>query len=182
MKPDLMTQLNRLEQIPPLALPLLARLTFAAVLLRYFWGSALTKFDGLFTPSLDAYAQIFPRQLEAAGYDISGFGLFHWAVIMAGAYAELILPLLIVLGLATRLAAFGMIGFVIVQSLTDVIGHGASGATLGSWFDRASDGLILDQRALWVLLLLILVGFGGGLLSLDRVIRTRLRAARTSLA
>ncbi|MCA0045156.1 DoxX family membrane protein [Celeribacter litoreus] len=156
------------------ALPLLARLTFAAVLLRYFWSSALTKLDGPFTPTFNAYAQIFPRQMEAAGYDISGFGLWHWAVIMAGSYAELVLPLLILLGLATRLAALGMIGFVIVQSLTDIIGHGVGAATIGALFDRASDGLILDQRALWMFLLLSIVGLGGGWFSLDRVIAKRL--------
>jgi putative oxidoreductase len=40
--------------------------------------------------------------------------IFHWAVVVAGTLAEFILPLLIVIGLFTRLAAFGMIGFVIV--------------------------------------------------------------------
>jgi putative oxidoreductase len=38
-----------------------------------------------------------------------------------------------------------MIGFIIVQSLTDIFGHGADAATIGGWFDRASDALILDH-------------------------------------
>ncbi|SFI52207.1 DoxX family membrane protein [Celeribacter neptunius] len=171
-----------IDRIPPLLLPLLARFIFAAVLLRYFWSSALTKFDGPLMPSLNGYAQIFPRQMEALGYDVSSLGPFHWAVVMAGGLAELLLPLLIVLGLATRLAALGMTGFVLVQSLTDVIGHGAMGATLGRWFDPASDALILDQRALWALLFLILIGLGGGALSFDQVIRNRFEARQAGAA
>jgi putative oxidoreductase len=63
-----------------------------------------------------------------------------------------------------------MIGFVVVQSLTDIIGHAASPATIGAWFDAASDALILDQRALWVFVLLTLVLKGAGPVSLDRVL------------
>ena len=150
--------------------PLMARACFAAVLLMYFWVSGLTKLDGAFTPSLGAYAQIFPRAMEAAGYDISQMGALRWLIVLAGSWAELVLPALIVLGLATRLAALGMIGFVLVQSLTDIIGHAAGPATIGAWFDAASDALILDQRALWVFVLLTLVLKGAGPLSLDRVL------------
>jgi putative oxidoreductase len=64
-----------------------------------------------------------------------------------------------------------MIGFVLVQSLTDIWGHGAAA---GAWFDRASDALSLDQRALWVLLLVVLVLKGAGPLSADRLLRPRL--------
>jgi putative oxidoreductase len=157
-------------------IPLIARFTFAAVLLIYFWNSGLTKLgDGLFgflSPSTGAYAQIFPKQFEAVGYDASQLGLFHWAVVTAGTWAEFILPLLIVVGLLTRLSALGMIGFILVQSLTDLYGHGgiAHAQTLGAWFDRAPDALILDQRAFWVFTLTILVIKGAGALSLDRVL------------
>jgi putative oxidoreductase len=156
--------------------PTLARLVFAAVLLGYFWASALTKLDGPFTPSLGAYAQIFPKAFEAAGFDVGQMGLWHKLVVLAGSWAEFALPVLIVLGLLTRLAALGMVGFVVVQSLTDIFGHGAAA---GAWFDRASDALILDQRALWLLLLIVLIGWGPGPLSADRVLgveRTRLAA------
>ncbi len=157
-------------------LPLLARFVFAAVLLVYFWHSAATKLgDGLFgvlRPSTGAYAQIFPRAMEAVTYDVSQLGVFHWLVVVAGMWAEFLLPLLILLGLATRLAALGMIGFVVVQSLTDLYGHGgiAHLETVGAWFDRLPDAAILDQRAFWVLLLLVLVIKGGGALSLDRML------------
>lgn len=162
-------------------LPTLARLVFAAVLLGYFWASGLTKLGdgltGIFQPSLGAYAQIFPRAMEAAGYDITQFGLWHKLVVLAGTWAEFILPLLIVLGLMTRLAALGMIGFVIVQTLTDLFGHGALAhpETLGAWFDRVPDTPILDQRALWFVLLMVLVVKGAGALSLDRVLTRAMR-------
>lgn len=146
-------------------LPTAARLIFAGVLAGYFWSSGLTKLDGPFTPSLGGYAQIFPRAFEAVGYDASQLGLWPWLVVLAGSWAELLLPLLIVVGLFTRLAALGMAGFVLVQSLTDIIGHKAGA---GAWFDRASDALILDQRAFWMLLFLVLILKGAGPLSADR--------------
>lgn len=157
-------------------LPTLARLVFAGVLLGYFWASALTKFDGPFTPSIGAYGQIFPRAFDAVGFDPSGLGLWHRLVALAGGYAEFVLPALIVLGLLTRAAALGMAGFVVVQSLTDIFGHGVAA---GAWFDRASDGLILDQRAFWMLLLAALILKGAGPFSADRLLgveRTRLAA------
>ena len=159
-----------------LALPLMARIVFAGVLLSYFWASALTKLGdgitGIFSPSSGAYAQIFPRAMEAAMYDASQLSIFHHIVVVLGTWAEFILPFLIVIGLFSRLAALGMIGFIIVQSLTDLFGHGgiAHDGTLGAWFDRAPDSLILDQRALWLFVLLTIVLKGGGALSLDRVL------------
>ena len=151
----------------------LARFVFAAVLLRYFWASGLTKFAGPFTPSDGAYVQIFPRAMEAAGYDASQLGLWAYVVALGGAWAEMILPALLVLGLFTRLAALGMVGFVLVQSATDILGHGAGAATIGGWFDPASDALILDQRALWIMILAVLVIKGAGPISIDRVLHRR---------
>ncbi len=157
-------------------LPTVARFLFAAILLVYFLNSGLTKlgegFSGIWTPSVGAYAQIFPRVLEAAGYDTDALSFFHKIVVLAGTWAEFILPVLIVLGLLTRLAALGMIGFVTVQSLTDIYGHGATDA-LGAWFDRFPDAVILDQRALWVFLLLVLVIKGAGPLSFDRALASK---------
>ncbi|WP_146589729.1 DoxX family protein [Puniceibacterium confluentis] len=157
-------------------IPLLARLLFAATLLGYFWASALTKLgDGAFgflRPSTNAYAQIFPRAFEAVGYDTSQLTVFHWIVVTAGMWAEFLLPLLIVIGLFTRLASLGMIGFVVVQSLTDLYGHGGitHDGTLGAWFDRMPDSLILDQRAFWIFPLVVLVIKGAGAVSLDRAL------------
>ncbi len=153
-------------------LPTLARLTFGGVLTGYFWASALTKFDSFpFGLSTGAFAQIYPKQIEALGYDASLIGLFPWLVVLAGSYAEFILPALILLGAVTRPAALGMIGFIIVQSLTDIWGHLAGPETIGTWFDRIADAQIMDQRALWVMLLAILVVKGAGPLSIDRLTR-----------
>ena len=165
---------RRLDGAADAVLPTLARLVFAGVLLVYFWASGLTKLGdglvGLFRPDSGAYVQIFPRAMEAAGYDASQLGIWHWLVVLGGTWAEFILPLLIIAGLLTRLAALGMIGFTVVQSLTDIIGHNADAATIGAWFDRASGALILDQRAFWVLMFLVLVFKGAGPLSLDRLL------------
>lgn len=157
-------------------LPTLARFLFAAVLMVYFLNSGLTKLGegiaGIWTPSVGAYAQIFPRTLEAVGYDTDAMSLFHKIVVLAGTWAEFILPVLIVLGLLTRLAALGMVGFIVVQSLTDIYGHNATDA-LGSWFDRFPDAVIMDQRGLWVFLLLVLVIKGAGPLSFDRALKPK---------
>jgi putative oxidoreductase len=167
----------QIEKLAGLVIPTLARLVFAAVLFVYFWNSALTKVGGgifgILKPSLGAYAQIFPRAMEAVSYDVSQLSFFHWAVAFSGTLAEFVLPVLIVIGLFTRLASIGMIGFVIMQSLTDIYGHGADDATIGSWFDRASDAVIMDQRAFWVFLLIVLVMRGAGPLSVDRILSRR---------
>ena len=84
-----------------------------------------------------------------------------------------LLPTLIVLGLFTRIAALGMIGFTIVQSFVDIAYHGVDMTTVGAWFDRFSDAAILDQRALWIFLLLYLVAHGPGRCSLDALLAAR---------
>lgn len=167
-----------IERVGDWLMPLAGRLIFASTLLIYYWNSGLTKLGdgifGIFSPSVGAYAQIFPKQLEAVGYDASQLSVFHWAVVVAGTWAEFILPLLIIIGLATRLAALGMIGFVVMQSLTDVYGHGQTDIkTLGAMFDRFPDGIILDQRLFWTFLLTYLVVKGAGAISVDAALRRR---------
>ncbi|WP_340115916.1 DoxX family protein [Pelagibius sp. 7325] len=162
-------------------LGLLARFVFAAVLLVYYLNSAATKVGdgiaGFFAVGDNAYFQILPSVVEAYGYDASQVPFFPWDIIVfAGTYAEFILPLLIVLGLFTRLAALGMIGFTLVQSYVDIAFHGVDAKTIGSWFDRLPDATILDQRAFWIFLLLVLVVKGAGAVSLDWVLGKQLRA------
>ena len=165
-----------LDRAAPLVLPTLSRVVFAGVLLSYFWASGLTKIGaGPLTPSSGAYAQIFPRVFEQLGYDESAFALWQTLVVLGATYAEFLLPLMILIGLLTRFAALGMIGFIVVQSLTDIFGHGADATTIGRWFDRASDALILDQRALWVLPLVVLVMLGAGPVSVDARLRAMMR-------
>ncbi len=162
-------------------IPTMARFAFVAVLLMYFWNSAVTKLGdgifGIFSPSFGGYTQIWPRAIEAAGYDLSAMSWFQWLVVVAGTAAEFILPLLILLGLFTRLAAIGMIGFVFMQSLTDIFGHHADATTIGSWFDRIHDSQIMDQRLFWMTILITLVLKGAGPLSLDRVLSGKSTAA-----
>ncbi|WP_093251574.1 DoxX family protein [Rubrimonas cliftonensis] len=166
-------------------LGLAARLAFAAVLFGYYWNSALTKvgdgLSGFFDLTAGAYVQIVPWAMEAVGYDDAAIGFLPWgALVAAGTYLEFLLPLLIVAGLLTRLAALGMIGFVAVQSWVDVTFHGADAATVGALFDRIPSSVILDQRLLWAFLLSVLVAKGAGAVSLDhalrRVLAPRLRA------
>lgn len=156
--------------LAPAILPTLARLVFAAVLLVYFWSSARTKIGPGLMLSDGAFAQIFPVATEAAGYDIGKLGAFHHAVVWAGTLAEFALPFLLLLGLFTRLAALGMMGFVLVQSLTDIFGHMVGPEGIGGWFDRMPDAAILDQRALWFVPLATLALLGGGPLSADRLL------------
>ena len=131
--------------------PLGARFTFIAVLLGYYWSSAMTKFsDGFFgflSPTLGAPFQILPGITEAAGSDL-----------------EAIHPLFT---LFTRGAALAMMGFVVVQSVVDIWGHDVAA---GAWFDRASDSVIMDQRLFWLFILAILVTKGAGPLSIDRAL------------
>ncbi|MEO8530934.1 MAG: DoxX family protein [Deltaproteobacteria bacterium] len=164
----------RLAALGPAWIPTLARLVFAGVLLMYFVNSGWGKIGtGLLSPDIGAFYQIFPKQVAAANGDLSTFGLFPRLIILAGTIGEILLPILIVVGLLTRLAALGMIGFVAIQTATDIWGHGTDATTIGAWFDTYSDSLIADQRAFWVLTLVTLVMMGAGPLSLDQIIRGR---------
>ncbi|MEL6953736.1 MAG: DoxX family protein [Pseudomonadota bacterium] len=170
------------DRLAPVYMPTATRLVFAGTLFVYFWNSAQTKVgEGLFVPDFGAYAQILPRVIEAVGYDPSQIGALGRAVVLFGTYTEFLLPVLIVAGLFTRFAALGMIGFILVQSYVDIVGHGVDAATIGSWFDRVSSSAILDQRAFWVLALLSLVSRGAGPLSLDALL-TRWRGAPVASA
>lgn len=157
---------------------LLARLVFAGVLLVYFLNAATKKLgeglSGLFTVTDNAYFQILPPVVEQYGYDASQIPLFPWDIIVyLGTYSEVLLPVLIVAGLFTRIAALGMMVFVIVQSWVDIAFHGVDAETIGAWFDRFSDAAILDQRALWLFLLAYLVIRGAGKVSLDHLLSRR---------
>lgn len=160
---------DKLDRHAALIVPTLARLVFAAVLLVYYWNSAQLKIDGsIFSPSAGAFGQMFPKAAEAVLYDVTQLTLFQRLVIFAGTVAEFVLPALIVLGLLTRLGAIAMIGFVAVQTIVDVTGHGV---TLGALFNNAPD--LIDQRTLIVFLLLVMVIKGAGPLSLDRLLRLK---------
>lgn len=149
-----------------------ARLVFASVLLQFFWNSGKTKLgDSIFELSLGAYAQVFPKKLEALGYDTSMMSGFDTLVVFAGTYAEFILPAMVVIGLFTRLASIGMIGFIGVMTLVDITGHGLDAATIGVMFDRLPYGLIADQRLLWIFVLVVPIIYGAGPISADYLLK-----------
>lgn len=160
----------------PWFLGLAARLVFASVLLVFFLNSAATKvgegFPGMLIPAIGAYAQMLPPVAEAAGYDISKIALFPWKlIVLAGTYAEFLLPLLLLVGLFTRLASLGMISFIFVMSVVDIQLHGLDIESIGMLFDRVNNAIIADQRLLWLFPLLYLAIKGAGPLSLDGVLR-----------
>ena len=158
-------------------LSLLVRATFASVLLRFFLTSFLTKVDG-FSLTIGAYAQIVPKQIEALGYDSSSLSWPLYLVVLAGTLGELVLPLAVVAGFATRVSALAMIGFIGVMSLTDIYGHGIDAQTIGQFFDSDPYAVIADQRLLWVMMLVVLVVTGGGAVSVDAAVsRWLLRSA-----
>ena len=160
------TLAERLDAASPWLTPTLARLVFLVVFFFYFWNSAVLKIDGsIFSPSAGAFGQIFPKAAEAVLWDVTQMSFFQRIVIFAGTVAEFVLPVLILVGLMTRLAALGMIGFVMVQTLVDVTGHGVE---LGSWFGNA--GGLLNERTLWVFLFAVLVIRGAGPISVDALL------------
>ena len=160
---------DRIDRGSDVLIPTLARIVFIAVLLFYYWNSAGLKTDGsIFSPSAGAFGQIFPKAAEAVLYDVTQLTFFQRLVIFAGTVAEYILPALLLIGLLTRLAALGTIGFVIVQTVVDVAGHGVA---LGALFDNTVT--LIDQRTMWVFLLLVLVIKGAGPLSVDRLLNLK---------
>lgn len=156
-------------------LGLLARIVFLAVLAFYFWNSAKTKigegFFGFLNIQDGAYFQILGEQgMLAYEFDTANIPFHVDAIVYLGTWMEFILPALIILGLFTRIAAIGMMIFVIVQSYVDIAVHKVDPTTIGALFDRQSGSVILDQRALWSFLLIYLILKGAGALSLDRVL------------
>lgn len=151
---------------------LAARLAFGSVLLVFFLNSAGTKvgsgFPGFLIPGAGAYVQIIPPVAEAAGYDPGSISFIPWGLIAyLGTYAEFLIPLLVFVGLFTRLTSLAMIGFIAVMTFVDIQFHHVDSETIGAFFDRVSDSAISDQRLLWILPLVYLVLHGAGAVSVD---------------
>ncbi|NQV45117.1 MAG: DoxX family protein [Rhodospirillales bacterium] len=155
---------------------LMARFVFASVLLVFFLNSAATKlgsgFPGILMAKAGAYAQILPSLAEAVGYDTSKIAFIPWGLIVhLGAYGEALIPVMIVLGLFTRLASFAMIGFIAVMTYVDIWSHGIGEKAVGGMFDRVQDSIVSDQRLLWIFPLIYLAIHGAGSVSFDRLLR-----------
>jgi len=153
---------------------LLARITFASVLFFYFYNSAKTKvgegLEGFLQIQDGAFFQIMPSVVERFNYDASQVPFFPYQLIVyVATYAEFILPVLIIIGLFTRIAALGMLIFISVQSYVDITAHAVDKETIGSFFDRIPDAAIVDQRLLWAFLFIYLIVYGAGKLSIDHL-------------
>lgn len=134
---------------------LFVRVVFAGI----FWRSGATKVvDGSWFKVSDGTYEMFAT-------DFSGIPLeAHLAANLANA-AEHVFPLLIVLGLATRMSAAALL--VMTMAIQIFVFPDA-------WW---------PMHSLWVALALVLVARGPGLISLDAAIRDRLAAtSRQQLA
>ena len=139
------------------AIALLARIGLAFT----FWLSGQTKIEGLVLDPLGLQVQWgWPRVSESA------LELFRneyalpllppdWAAWMA-ATAEHVLPLMLILGLGTRVAALGVLGMTLVIQLFVY-------------------PLAFPTHALWAAAALYLLAHGGGRVALDRLLAGRLR-------
>lgn len=143
------------SRIPEDAIKLLARVSIALT----FWISGQTKITGLVLDPIGGNVEFGMPQLSESAIE-----LFHseyalplippeWAAYLA-ATAEHVLPLLLLLGLATRLSAFALLGMTLVIQI----------------FVYPS---AYPVHALWAALLLYLMARGPGALSLDRLIAGR---------
>ncbi|GAB4521253.1 MAG: DoxX family protein [Parvularculaceae bacterium] len=143
--------IERLASLVPTALILLgARLTVA----NQFWKSGRAKVEGWNVFDLkDGAYMLFQNEYSFK----TPFGDIYlpfpdlWA--HAAAIGEHLFPALLVLGLASRFAALGLLAMTIVIQLIYP----------GAW---------LEYHLWWAVLLLIVMRYGAGALSLDQVIRT----------
>jgi putative oxidoreductase len=109
-------RLNRLlAAMPEGAIALLARFSIAAV----FWRSGQTKVDGLAIDLVDGTFRLGLPRLSASAVDLFRDEyrlplLAPEAAAVLAAGAEHVLPLLLLAGLATRLAAFGLLAMTAV--------------------------------------------------------------------
>ena len=122
---------------------LLLRVTLAMP----FWLSGLTKWDGWFTLSFGATA------LFTDEYRLHWFGAqypfpYPEYMALASASAEVVLPVLLVLGLLTRYAAAGILAMTVVIQLTYPDG----------W---------RNFHLPWAAMALAILTFGGGKIALD---------------
>ena len=141
MHPYLQRSASSLQRVPDALLLLGARIFPAAV----FWQSGQTKVDGWQLNDTALY--LFQEEYRLPGLD--PLLAAHIAAI-----AEHLFPLLLVLGLATRLSAFALLGMTLVIQCC---------VYPDAW----------PTHGTWAVLLLWLVARGPGAVSLDRLIFRR---------
>ncbi len=143
---------DRMESLPNTVIAFVARFSIAAV----FWKSGQTKVEGFAVDIVSGEFQLgWPRLSENA------VALFReeyklpllppeWGALLA-ATGEHVLPLLLLLGLATRLSALGLLGMTLVIQL--LVYPGA-----------------YPTHGTWAAVLLYLMAHGPGKLSLDHAL------------
>lgn len=148
---------DRMESLPNTLIAFVARFSIAAV----FWKSGQTKVEGLAVDIVSGEFQLgWPRLSDNA------VALFReeyklpllppeWGALLA-ATGEHVLPLMLLLGLATRLSALGLLGMTLVIQL--LVYPGA-----------------YPTHGTWAAVLLYLMAHGPGQLSLDAWIARRWR-------
>lgn len=151
---------------------LLSRSAFAAILLPWFVIGGLTKVGGLsmsMGPTVDglplalgAYYAYVPDKIGALDAGLPSFDILTQVYVGLMVLLETALPVLIVLGMLTRLS-------VILLTLHQIIFFtvNASGASFGTLFDASPFDMFPDQLLLWVMVIAPLALFGAGPLSVD---------------
>jgi putative oxidoreductase len=149
-----------LQRIPHSLVALLARFSIAAV----FWKSGQTKIEGLAIDLVEGSFTLGWPRLSSSAVDLfrDEYRLPLLAPELAATLAavgEHVLPLLLLLGLATRLSALGLLGMTLVIQLLVYPGAYAT-------------------HGVWAAVLLWLAMLGPGRLSLDHWIAQRQGAGR----
>ncbi|HXG29121.1 MAG TPA: DoxX family protein [Nevskiales bacterium] len=145
------------ERIPHSAIALLARFSIAAV----FWKSGQTKIEGLAIDLIDGQWQLGWPHLSDSAVELfrSEYQLPvlppELAALLA-AFAEHLFPLLLLVGLATRFSALALLGMTAVIQF--LVYPGA-----------------YPTHGTWAAVLLYLMVYGPGTLSMDHVIARRCR-------
>ncbi|GMG81726.1 hypothetical protein LNKW23_09390 [Paralimibaculum aggregatum] len=202
-------------------LGLLARGVFAATLFMFFYESFLGKVgsgtEGLLAVQDSAYFQILGERLgEMLGGDASAIEMWPWgALVHLATYAEIVLPVFILLGFLTRISALGMLIFVCAMSWVNLTGELVPAEMIADKVVRSQPvtaetligegvaevqppvepveppaaepapapmleqaqtlffldlgGAAVDQRAMWIFVLVYLILRGPGAVSLDRL-------------
>lgn len=135
-----------------IAQPSLTQLALRFGLAVPFWRSGVNKWDGflqLNDVAILLFSSEFKLHLPGGPYPFPAPAVFAFA---AGS-AEILLPILLVLGLATRLAAFGLLVMTLVVQLT------------------VPDGWPIHLT--WAAMALALIAWGPGRISFDHVIAGR---------
>lgn len=148
--------LHRLAKIAGMAAPLFLRVALALP----FFKSGLTKWDGLFSLSPAAsflFHEEFKLHLFGLVYDLPAPDVLAFA----SGSAEIIFPILLVLGLGTRLSALGLLGMTAVIQL--IVPDGWANFHLP-----------------WATMAIALIAIGPGQLSLDHWIRGFLKRHQAS--